>query len=193
MEHTRPRGGNKKNPRRSASRFRYAGPMARSHFPLTFRTPVVLVYLMLGVPTQIVIALILALTAWSDYRAHGATPTRTDCLKGAFISVGCGVALMPVAFVQAHIRRVRVGAFGVETCGEQGFRWIHDWDGMETVEVMQFLGWRTLRVHTITGRIAWLPVHVANGDAYREAVAHYAGEDHPVSRALAATAPPSSR
>lgn len=167
--------------------------MARSHFPHTFRTPLLAVYLFIGVPTQLVIALLLGAGVYSDYRRHGAMPTPDDWLTGGMVSVGCGIALMPVAVLLAHRHRIRVGGFGVETRGEHGFRWIHDWDGMETVEVMQFLGWRTLRVRTIAGRVAWLPVHGANGDAYREAVAHYAGEDHPVSRALAATAPPSSR
>ena len=163
--------------------------MAAAHFPHTFRPAVLPIYLMLGVPTQLVLAALLGGSAAYSYATKGLVPTEAQILGGGVACLVCGLGLIPAAFELAHRHRVRVGPFGVETRDDRGFRCILGWNGMASVEVVQFWGWRTLRIRTIADRVAWLPVHVAHAEAYREAVAHFAGEDHSVSRALAAASP----
>ncbi len=165
--------------------------MAAPLFSHTFRPAVLPIYLMLGAPTQLVLAALLGGSAAYSYATTGQVPTEGELLGGGIACLVCGLCLIPAALELAHRHRVKVGRYGVETRhGDgRGFRYILGWNAIESAEVVQFWGWRTLRIRTIADRVAWLPVHVAHAEAYRETVAHFAGEDHPVSRALAAATP----
>jgi hypothetical protein len=161
--------------------------MAATLFPHTFRPAVLPIYLMLGVPTQLVLMALLGGSAAYSYATMGVVPTEGQILGGGVACLVCGLCLIPAALELAHHHRVKLGRYGVETRDDRGFRCILGWNGIDSAEVVQFWGWRTLRVRTLANRVAWLPVHVARGEEYRETVARFAGEDHPVSRALAAS------
>ena len=153
--------------------------------PQTFRPSVPLIYLALSVPLQIIIATVLGIQAIINYRTGGRGPTAAEWLDFGLTFAFCGLALMPVALFLSHRHRVCVGPSGMEIHNADG-RMLIAWDAIETVDVVQWSGWRTIAVLTVAGRLAWIPVYVARGEAYREAVAHFAGEDHPIARALAA-------
>ena len=165
---------------------RYAEVMSDTDPPQTFRPSVLLIYLAMSVPTQIVMTAIIGGVARYQYCTIGQEPTQTHCLTVGLSLAGTGLFLIPTAFQYARRHRVQVGKEGLEIYRE-GKRITIAWNAIETVEEVKFWGWRFLLMHTITGRLATLPVYVANREEYRDAVAHFAGEDHPVAKALAAT------
>ena len=144
---------------------------------MVFYPPALRLYLMLSVPTQLVLGAILAAVAWS-----GRAPTVDDRLLFGAALAAAGVALIPTSLLVAHLGRVVIGPSGVELPGRLGLRRTIAWNAIEAVEPVRLLGVRYLKVRTITGRPAWLPV--IRSEVYRDAIARSAGEEHPVSRAL---------
>ena len=142
-------------------------------------------YLMLSVPTQLVLGALLGGVAGWKYHSTGQSPTPDDLLFYGVALIGSGLLLVPTAFGMAHWSRVRVGPSGVEVPGTWGLRRSIAWNAVESVERVQYLGVRYLRLRTITGRPGWLPVRVTDAEGYRESIARFAGDAHPVTRALA--------
>lgn len=154
---------------------------------MTFHRPVLPLYLMLSVPTQLVLGALLGGVAGWKYHSTGRSPTPDDLLFYGLALIGSGLLLVPTAFGMAHWSRVRVGPSGVEVPGTWGLRRSIAWNAVESVEPVRYLGLLHLRLRTITGRPAWLPVRVNRVEEYREVIARCAGEEHPVTRALRST------
>ncbi len=144
---------------------------------MVFYPPPLRLYLMLSVPTQLVLGAILAVVAWSS---RG--PTVDDRLLFGAALAAAGVALIPTSLLASHLGRFNILTSGVELPGRLGLRRTIAWNAVESVEPVRLLGVRYLKVRTITGRPAWLPV--IRSEEYRDAIARSAGEEHPVSRAL---------
>ena len=144
---------------------------------MVFYPPPLRLYLMLSVPTQLVLGAILAAVAWS-----GRAPTVDDRLLFGAALAAAGVALIPTSLLASHLGRFNIHTSGVELPGRLGLRRTIAWNAVESVEPVRLLGVRYLKVRTITGRPAWLPV--IRSEEYRDAIARSAGEEHPVSRAL---------
>ena len=99
--------------------------------------------------------------------------------------------MLPVAMRLNHRGRVRIGYYGIEAIDDRGTRWMIDWNKMESVAIVRFWGWRSIRVRTSDGRTLWLPLYVSRPEEYGEVVEQYAGADHPLSRALSFSRPES--
>jgi len=153
----------------------------------TFHQPVLDLYLTFSVPMQVALGTLLGGLWYWKYRATGAAPQADDWLMGSVALLSCGLILLPLAFAMAHHGRVRVDGFGVEVAGRLGLRRVVAWSAVASVEPVRIFWLRYLRILSITGRPAWLPVRVTDPEGYREAIARYAGDEHPVARALAAT------
>ena len=145
---------------------------------MVFYPPPLRLYLMLSVPAQLVLGAIFAAVAWS-----GRAPTVDDRLLFGAALAAAGIALIPASLLVAHLGRVMVGPSGVELPGRSGLRRTIAWNAVESVEPVRLLGVRYLKLRTITGRPAWLPV--IRSEDYREAIARSAGEEHPITRSLA--------
>jgi len=170
----------------------YVDGMTTSIFPHTFRLHWLVSYLMVSVPTQTVLIGLFAAGACYQFIQNGGVTQLDDYLvTGARMSAVTGVILLPIAMRFNHRGRARIGPFGIEAIDDSGTRWMIDWTKMESVAILRYWGWRTIRVRSAEGRTFWLPLYVSHPDEYREVVERCAGPDHPLSRALSFARPES--
>ena len=164
--------------------------MATSIFPHTFRLHWIVSYLMVSVPTQAVLIAMFGAGALSDFIRNGRGVEIGDLLiDGAQTSFVMGVLLLPLAVRLNHRHRVRVGPYGIEAMDDRGTRWMIGWKQIDSVAIVRIGGWRSIRVRTADGRTVWLPLRVSRAEEYCELVEEYAGEAHPLSRALSFARP----
>jgi len=164
--------------------------MATFIFPHTFRLHWLVSYLMVGVPTQtVMIGLFAAGACYQLIQNGGMTQLENHLVTGARMSAVIGVILLPIAMRFNYLGRVRIGPFGIEVTDDSGTRWMIDWDKMESVAILRYWGWRTIRVRSAKGGTFWLPLYVSRPEEYAEVVERYAGADHPLARALAFARP----
>ena len=166
--------------------------MVTSIFPHTFRLHFLVSYLIVSVPTQTVLIGLFAAGACYRFILDGGVTQLQDYLvTGAEMSTVIGIILLPIAMRYNHRGRVRIGPFGIEAIDDSGTRWMIDWNKMESVAILRYWGWRTIRLRSAEGRNFWLPLYVSQPDEYREVVERCAGPNHPLSRALSFARPES--
>ena len=145
---------------------------------------------MVSVPTQAVLIAMFGAGGLSDFIRNGHIEIEGFQIAGSACFI-IGVILVPFAMRLNHRGRVRIGSFGIEAIDDRGTRWMIDWNKIDSVAIVRYWGWRTIRVRTAEERTFWLPLYVSRPDEYSEVVEGYAGPDYPLSQALCYARPES--
>ena len=164
--------------------------MATSLFPHVFRLSWLVSYLMVAVPTQTILIALFGAGAVSTFIRDGkGLPLEDFLVGGSQTCAVIGVLVVPLAIRFNHRGRVLVGHYGIEAMDDRGTRWVIAWKRMESVAIVRFWGWRSIRVSSSDGRTVWLPLYVSQPEEYGASVEQYAGAEHPLARALAFARP----
>ena len=99
--------------------------------------------------------------------------------------VGIVVLLVPGLWLYVLVWRVWVGPDALRGWDFWGRFVTVPWGSIHTVKLLNFPLLPTARLYsTGTRRVIWLPLFLAGYSRFAELVAEYAGEDHPVTRAV---------
>lgn len=151
---------------------------------VTFRPSLIALFLARSVPAQVVVLMLFGGAAFYQYAVNDATPKSLFLENMAYSCLFVGVVTGAATVANRRSSRVRFTRYGIEAPGTGGTRWLVGWHRIRSVAIVQFCGWRRLKLTSDAEEAIWLPWHVANRDEYLEAAGYFAGDDHPLTRAL---------
>ena len=159
-----------------------AGRPAGNPYPAGFRPRLLPPLAVLFVGTHLGVGLVL-LAGWTLAPAHR-PPGWVLLASWTVGAVAAGPLVLLTAGVFVWWYRVRVGPAGLRGHDGWGRPVAVAWAAIGRVRPVAFAGLPCLLVAAPGGRRVWLPLFLRDPDGFAEAVAAFAGADHPLAGAL---------